>query len=77
MLIQARNNAMQEKGYISSETLSNLKDPSEIVVLSTWQNHEDWTRYKNSSPRQDLEREFAGLIEGQTHTISYEMGLQM
>lgn len=76
MLIQARNNAMKEEGYISSETLSNCDDPDEVVVLSMWETRKDWWRYKDSAPRQELEHQFEELIEGRTRTVSYEMGLK-
>ena len=76
MLIQARNNAMTEDGYISSETLSNCDDPNEIVVLSMWETRQDWWRYKDSRARQELERQFEELMEEQTRTISYEMGMR-
>ena len=76
MLIQARRNAMQETGYISSETLSNYDDPNEIIVLSMWQTMEDWSRYKESPPRKELEGMFAGMLKDPTHTIVYNMGMR-
>ena len=76
MLIQARSNAMQEDGYISSETLSNCDNPNEIVVLSMWETRQDWWRYKDSSARQELENKFEEIIEGRTQTVSYEMGMK-
>lgn len=76
MLIQARRNAMQEKGYISSETLSNYNDPNEIVVLSTWQRYEDWKNYEFSPVRQELEKMFAGMMDEPTYNIPYEMGIK-
>ncbi len=76
MLIQARNNAMQCDGYISSETLSNCDNPDEIVVLSMWESRKDWWRYKDSPARRNLEREFEPLIEGGTRTTAYDMGMK-
>ena len=75
MLVQARHNAMKEKGYISSETLRGCDDPNEIMVLSMWQKKEDWDRYKDSPDRQELERMFAELLEEQTESRTYEMGM--
>jgi hypothetical protein len=37
MLIRARKNAMVCKGYISTETLVDVNDPSRIMVVSMWQ----------------------------------------
>jgi heme-degrading monooxygenase HmoA len=76
MLIQARNNAMKEDGYISSETLSNCDDPDEIIVLSMWETRKDWWRYKDSTARQELEHQFEELLEVRTQTASYEMGMK-
>jgi hypothetical protein len=33
-LIASRNGAMQQPGYISSETMQRLDDPSQITVVS-------------------------------------------
>ena len=76
MLIQARNNAMKEDGYIASETLSNCDDPNEIVVLSMWESRQHWWRYKDSAARRDLEREFEAIMEEKTRTASYDMGMK-
>lgn len=76
MLIEARNYAMQEDGYISSETLSNCDNPNEIVVLSMWESRQDWWRYKDSRDRQDLEKRFEEMLEDGTLTTAYEMGMK-
>jgi len=74
MLIQARQNAMQEEGYISSETLSNCDNPNEIIVLSMWHSRKDWDRYEFSPARRELESRMSEMIEGKTETTAYEMG---
>lgn len=76
MLIKARQNAMKEQGYIASESLCNCDDANEIVVLSMWRTREDWQRYKNGSARQELEGQMAEILEGQTETSAFEMGLK-
>ena len=76
MLIQARNNAMHQDGYISSETLTNCDDPNELVVLSMWETRQDWWRYKDSAARRELENMFEELIEDKTRTISYDLGMK-
>jgi heme-degrading monooxygenase HmoA len=37
LLINNRNGAMQQPGYISSETLQSLSDPDQVVVVTMWQ----------------------------------------
>ena len=76
MLVQARKNAMAHDGYISSESLSGCQDPNEILVLSTWRHLEDWQTYEASQARQDLENQFAEMMEGPSQSIAYQLGLQ-
>jgi heme-degrading monooxygenase HmoA len=76
MLIQARQNAMEENGYISSETLRGCEDSNEILVLSMWRKQEDWRRYESSAVRQDLENRFSEIMEGPSQSIAYTLGMQ-
>jgi len=75
MIIQARTNALGEKGYISSETLRSLEDPNEIVVVSMWENKSDWDRYKNSPSRVEMENKFREFTDGPTLYAMYRLGL--
>ncbi len=76
MLIQARQNAMDVKGYIASETLCGCEDPNEILVLSMWEKKEDWDRYVQSDVRKGLELSFSEVMEGPSQSIAYELGMQ-
>ena len=75
MLIQARSNAMREKGYISSETLASMDNPAKKVVLTMWQTREDWENYKNSPARQENERKYSEILEGETEYEVFNMGM--
>ncbi len=75
MLIQARTNAMAHKGYISSETLSSCDDPKTAMVISMWQNKEDWDAYAASSVRRDNERKFSEILDGKTEYEAFQVGL--
>jgi len=75
MLIQARKNAMSNKGYISTETLVNHDDPQEIMVVSMWQKKEDWDAYVASPARQANEQNFAAILEADTEYQIYNMGM--
>ncbi len=75
MLIQARKNAMSNKGYISTETLVNSEDPCEIVVVSMWQKKEDWDAYAGSPERQANEQKFAAILAAETEYQVYNMGM--
>ena len=75
MLIQARKNAMSNKGYISTETLVNHDDPCEILVVSMWQKKEDWDAYAASPERQANEQNFAAILGAETEYQIYNMGM--
>lgn len=76
MLVQARQNAMKESGYIASETLKGCDDPNEILVLSMWRRISDWQRYESSPVRQELEDKFSEIMDGPSQSVAYELGLQ-
>ncbi|UCF89849.1 MAG: antibiotic biosynthesis monooxygenase [Desulfobacterales bacterium] len=75
LLIKARYGAMEQNGYISSETLSSLDDPNKILVISMWQKIEDWQGWKNSPVRQANEAEFEKLLNAPTEYETFELGL--
>ena len=37
--------AKQQEGYISGESLSNIDNPDEKIVISSWRSKEDWERF--------------------------------
>ncbi len=75
LLINHRNGAMKQSGYISSETLQRLEDPSEITVVSMWKDIEAWEAWKNSETRLGYENEAKDLLVGQTEYEHYSLGL--
>lgn len=62
--------AIEQEGYISSETLRSMENPQEFLVISTWRSLEDWQRWFNSSQRKELHSKVELLLEGET---SYEV----
>jgi heme-degrading monooxygenase HmoA len=77
LLINQRNGAMRQPGYISSETMQSLDDPDKIVVQSMWHTIEDWEVWKNSETRKANETEFKDYIIGQAEFEHYSLGLPM
>lgn len=75
LLINTRNGAMHQPGYISSETMRSLDDPTQIVVISMWQNKEAWDAWKKSETRKTIVSEFKDYIVGQTQYEHYSLGL--
>jgi heme-degrading monooxygenase HmoA len=75
MLIQARSNAMKQEGYITSETLTSAKDPNTIMVIAMWRSIADWHNYRDSAARQENERKYSEIIQGETQYEEFQMGL--
>jgi heme-degrading monooxygenase HmoA len=76
LLINARSGAMQQKGYISSETLSNCSDKNSIMVVSLWQNLENWESWKTSDTRKENEAKIEAITEGPAQYEAYNLGIQ-
>lgn len=47
---------MLKPGYITGETLINIDDPEDFIVISTWKSPEDWKNWLNSKERNLLIR---------------------
>jgi len=58
-----RNEAMKQKGYITGETLVSTDDPSNVVVITTWQSPEDWNAWDTSEKRVKLNERINELLE--------------
>jgi heme-degrading monooxygenase HmoA len=77
LLINHRKGAMAQPGYISSETLRSLDDPTQVVVVSMWQTLEAWEAWKNSETRMGNENEFSDYLVDQTVYEHYSLGLPL
>ena len=75
LLINHRNVAMEQPGYISSETMQRLEDPNQITVVSMWEDIEAWEAWKKSDTRLANENEARDLLVGQTEYEHYSLGL--
>jgi heme-degrading monooxygenase HmoA len=73
LLNKFRSNAMEQKGYISGETLYNHDNPNEILVISTWQSPDNWIAWKENEERKAneilLERWLAKSTEYSTFVL--------
>ena len=77
LMINTRAGAMKQPGYISSESMRSLEDPSRITVVSMWQNIEAWEAWRNSDTRKEIVAEFKEYIIGETEYEQYSLGLPM
>ena len=75
LLMKTRYDAMGQKGYISSETLSEIEAPNKVLVVSMWQTSGDWLSWKNSQVRSENEAEIGKCIESPTEIEIYALGM--
>jgi heme-degrading monooxygenase HmoA len=72
LLIQLRSLATAQPGYISGETLRNVDDPEEYLVISTWQDADQWKAWAASGQRSEIQTKIDGLLgETSAHGIYY------
>jgi heme-degrading monooxygenase HmoA len=75
MLKKVRYGAMDEDGYLSSETLWDHEDPFRVVVASNWRSLDDWRRWHNSPRRKADMDEFEKFLDGVTQYEVFDLGL--
>jgi heme-degrading monooxygenase HmoA len=71
---QLRMLAIEQEGYISSDTLRSMVNPLEFLVISTWRTLEDWQRWQKSSRRKELRSKVDSLLEGGTSYEVFQFG---
>ena len=76
-LINSRSGAMQQPGYISSETLRSIDDEDRVVVVSMWESMEHWQAWRNSETRKANVAEFKEYMIGETEYEHYSLGLPL
>jgi len=62
LLVELRTEAVQQRGYVSGETLRSIDDPSLWLVLSTWLDIGLWTAWEASSKRQEVASRIEPLL---------------
>jgi heme-degrading monooxygenase HmoA len=75
MIKLVRHGAMNQRGYISSETMWDAEDPFRVVISSTWQDKKSWATWKNSAQRQAREKDLETFLDGNTEFEQFELGL--
>lgn len=69
-----RSLAINQDGYISGETMRNLDNPEEYLIISSWQSSEDWDKWLKSATRQEVQGRIDNLLGGRTHYEIYHYG---
>ena len=76
LISRIRYGAMEQKGYISSETLTDHSDASRVLVISMWYELENWNNWKNSEERKEISASFQEIVAEQTEYEVYDLGMQ-
>jgi heme-degrading monooxygenase HmoA len=74
ILNKIRATAINQKGYITGETLTSHRDPNRVIVISTWQTIEDWLAWKDNKDRMANEAELEPYLEVSTEYEEYVVG---
>ena len=72
LLTELRNHAKVQPGYISAQTLKNIDNPGEYLVVSTWETADDWKKWLQSKERRDIQGEVDSLIGEKTFYEIFE-----
>jgi heme-degrading monooxygenase HmoA len=71
LLNKTRSAAMNQRGYITGETLMNHDNPQEILVISMWQDMGNWLNWKENPERKANETIVERWLEEPTAYESY------
>lgn len=73
MLMKLRSHAMQYPGFVSAENLVSDADSTVVIMISTWQNTDNWRAWLKSRITQDLIRPDKGLSKDTPRTTVYRV----
>ena len=74
LLLELRALATTQSGYISGETLRNIEDPEEFLVISTWKSADDWKAWLASKKRAEIQQKIDALLGQPTEYSIYLYG---
>lgn len=66
LLIELRQRALEQPGYISGETLLRVDHPEEQLVISTWDSLEHWEAWRNNPARAEIQNKVDEVIGSET-----------
>ncbi len=67
-----RSKAKEQPGYIDGRTWRSIDNPDDYMVISTWETHEDWKNWFQSSERREIHGAIDSLIGEKTFYDVYE-----
>jgi heme-degrading monooxygenase HmoA len=66
LILQLRELATYQPGYISGKTLYNVENPEDCLVVSEWQSLEHWYGWMKSEKRAEIQSKVDELTGEQT-----------
>ena len=72
---EIRLSAMDQEGYITSETMWDYEDPLRVVIVSNWRRIEYWHNWKNSDLRESIEQKLQEFLNGETEYEIFSLGV--
>ena len=71
LILQLRSLATFQPGYISGETLCNMDNPEDCLVVSRWENREYWEAWRSSRQRAEIQDKIDELTGEKTKYTIY------
>ena len=71
LLRELRLKAVPSKGYISGETLRALDDPTNYIVITTWQSVDEWKKWEKNPERKKIQNKIEKFMARPTKTKIY------
>ena len=72
LLKELRNLGVNQPGYISGETLKNVDNPNEVMVISTWRSAADWNEWVRNDRRKEIQDQIDFLLQATTEYSVYD-----
>lgn len=72
LIIKLRSQAAIQPGFLTNQTFSCLDCEGEYLVISSWNELEDWRRWMNSEERQSIQQQIDKLVGEKTEYRYYE-----
>ena len=62
LLLDLRSKAITQPGYISGETLININDLEDYVVIGTWKSADHWKAWEATKERREIQSNIDTLL---------------
>jgi heme-degrading monooxygenase HmoA len=77
LLMELRALATVRTGYLSGETLIAAKDPTKMVVISTWVSPKAWQEWENHPKRKEFQAKMPEVLQAPEHYEVFWVGEKM